>query len=376
MKETLELLKELTNIPAPSGNEMTLSKYIYHYMKTFAEEVDADNLGNVMACVTGRKPGAVRILLTAHQDEVSFIVRKIEPNGFIKIQRTGGIPEKNLLGLVVLLMTDKGICTGLIGTRSHHLTSQEERYQVVPMMDLYIDAGFTSAEEAAEAGVHVGTPVVYQRTFYVNGHRIFSNALDDRIGLASILQVGKRIASRKDEMDAEVWIGTNVQEEWSLRGIIPLTRMVEPDAVLCCDMYPATDTPDLKGIADLGLGNGPVISEYNFHGRGTLMGLIPDAALRDTALEAARQLGIAVQRGVLIGVLTDAAYVQTEGKGIATLDIAIPARYSHSAVESSDLRDLKEYMDLLERLIEIYPGRAAKNRRDLIVSSEETYEFA
>ena len=368
MEKTLELLKTLAGIPAPSGNEMALGKYVYQYMKTFAPEVAVDRLGNVMACVTGRKPGATRILLTAHQDEVSFMVRKIDPDGFIRIQRNGGIPEKNLLGLNVLLMTDKGLMTGLIGTRSHHLTSQEERYQVVPIMDLYIDCGFASAEEAEKAGIHVGTPVVYQRTFYINGSRIFSNALDDRIGLTSILEVGRRIAEKKDAVDAEVWIGTSVQEEWSLRGVIPLTRAVKPDAVLCCDMYPATDTPDLTGIADIALGHGPVISEYNFHGRGTLMGLIPDAALRDTALRAAAELGIPIQRGVLIGVLTDAAYVQTEENGIATLDVAIPARYSHSACESSDIGDLKEYLDLLEKLIELYPKQENKNRRDLIMA--------
>ena len=213
MEKTLELLKTLAGIPAPSGNEMALGKYVYQYMKTFAPEVEVDRLGNVMACVTGRKPGATRILLTAHQDEVSFMVRKIDPDGFIRIQRNGGIPEKNLLGLNVLLMTDKGLMTGLIGTRSHHLTSQEERYQVVPIMDLYIDCGFASAEEAEKAGIHVGTPVVYQRTFYINGSRIFSNALDDRIGLTSILEVGRRIAEKKDAVDAEVWIGTSVQEE-------------------------------------------------------------------------------------------------------------------------------------------------------------------
>lgn len=366
MEESLNLLKTLAGIPAPSGNEMNLGKYIYKYMQTFAPEVNVDRLGNVMACVTGRKPGALRILLTAHQDEVSFMIRKIEPDGFLKIQRNGGIPEKNLLGLNVLLMTDKGLMTGLIGTRSHHLTSQEDRYKVVPIMDLYIDCGFKSAQEALDAGIHVGTPVVYQRTFYVNGRRIFSNALDDRIGLTAILEVGKRIAAKKD-VQAEVWIGASVQEEWSLRGVLPLTRAVQPDAVLCCDMYPATDTPDLQGIADIALGGGPVISEYNFHGRGTLMGLIPDAALRDAALEAAKELNMTIQRGVLIGVLTDAAYVQTVGNGIATLDVAIPARYSHSACESSDLQDWKEYLDLLEKLIEVYPRQEKKSRRDIIM---------
>lgn len=365
MKETLDILKKYTGIPSPSGNEMGLAREVYKQMKTLCKEVEVDNLGNVMGCITGRKPGAKRVLLSAHMDEVSFMVHKIQPDGFIKITRNGGIPEKNLLGLIVELMTDQGSLLGLIGTRSHHLTGVDQKYVVVPMEDLYIDAGFTSAEEAAGAGVRVGTPVVYKRTFFINGSRIFSNALDDRIGLTSMIQAGKLMA----EMDipAEIWIAGSVQEEWSLRGILPIVRYLQPDAHLCCDMYPATDTPDLLGKADLALGKGPVVSEYNFHGRGTLMGLIPDPVLRDSAIEAAAHLGFPIQRGVLIGVLTDASYVQTEGRGVATLDIAIPARYSHSGIESSDVNDLAQYIQLIAKTVEVWIQKPVQNRKDLIM---------
>ncbi|XID90749.1 M42 family metallopeptidase [Paenibacillaceae bacterium WGS1546] len=365
MKETLDLLKKLTEIGAPSGNEIPLARFLVDYMRSFAQEVEVDRLGNVMALVTPRKPGAKRIMISAHMDEVSFMVHKIQQNGFIKITRNGGIPEKNLLGQLVELLSDQGSISGLIGTRSHHLTGVEQRYQVVPIEDLFIDAGFRSKEEAEAAGVRVGTPVVYKRTFFRNGSRIFSNALDDRIGITAMLEAGKRLAAA--EPDAEIWLVGSVQEEWSLRGILPATRHLKPDMTLCVDIYPSTDTPDLDYKADLALGGGPVISEYNFHGRGTLMGLIPDPALRDTALEAARQAGIPVQRGALIGVLTDASYVQYEGTGIATLDMAIAARYSHSAVESSDVEDLKQLIELIVRTTLLWISSPQQSRKDLIL---------
>lgn len=366
MEETLRLLEELTSIGAPSGNEVPLAKYLSNYMRSFAEEVVVDHLGNVMGRITPAKPDAPRIMISAHMDEVSFMVHKIQPDGFLKITRNGGIPEKNLLGQLVELLGDEGPVKGLIGTRSHHLTGMDQRYQVVPIEDLFVDAGFRSKEEAEAAGIRVGTPVVYKRTFFRSGSRVFSNALDDRIGITAMLEAGKRLA--KERVDAEIWLVGSVQEEWSLRGILPATRYLKPDMALCIDIYPATDTPDLSTKADLGLGKGPVISEYNFHGRGTLMGLIPDQALRDTAIEAARQGGIPIQRGALIGVLTDASYVQYEGTGIATLDMAIAARYSHSAVESSDIEDLRLLIDLIIRTALLWPAMPKKTRKDLILS--------
>ncbi|MGZ7442703.1 M42 family metallopeptidase [Paenibacillus sp. TH7-28] len=366
MEETLKLLEKLTSIGAPSGNEVPLAKYLSNYMRSFAEEVVVDHLGNVMGRITPLRPDAPRIMISAHMDEVSFMVHKIQPDGFLKITRNGGIPEKNLLGQLVELLGDEGPVKGLIGTRSHHLTGMDQRYQVVPIEDLFVDAGFRSKEEAEAAGIRVGTPVVYKRTFFRSGSRVFSNALDDRIGITAMLEAGKRLA--KERVDAEVWLVGSVQEEWSLRGILPATRYLKPDMALCIDIYPATDTPDLNAKADLGLGKGPVISEYNFHGRGTLMGLIPDQALRDTAIEAARQGGIPIQRGALIGVLTDASYVQYEGTGIATLDMAIAARYSHSAVESSDIEDLRQLIDLIVRTTLLWPAMPQKTRKDLILS--------
>jgi len=365
MEETLQLLSELTKIGAPSGNEMELAAYVSRYMRTFAQEVEVDHLGNVMGLVTPRNPNGPRIMISAHMDEVSFMVHKIQPNGFLKITRNGGIPEKNLLGQLVEVLADGGALKGLIGTRSHHLTGMDQRYQVVPIEDLFVDVGFRSKEEAEAAGVRIGTPIVYARTFFLNGSRIFSNALDDRIGITAMLEAGKRLVASNP--NAEVWLVGSVQEEWSLRGILPATRHLKPDMALCIDIYPSTDTPDLDFKADLALGGGPVVSEYNFHGRGTLMGLIPDPVLRDTAVEAAKQLGFPIQRGALIGVLTDASYVQYEGKGVATLDLAIPARYSHSAVESCDVEDLKQLIDLIVKTTELWTASPKKTRRDVIL---------
>jgi len=54
----------------------------------------------------------------------------------------------------------------------------------------------------------------------------------------------------------------------------------------------------------------------------------------------ARDSGLNLQRSAHIGALTDLSYVQLVGEGVASIDLGFPMRYSHSAVESCDLKDL------------------------------------
>ncbi|RRJ54957.1 hypothetical protein EHV15_35900 [Paenibacillus oralis] len=63
-------------------------------MQSFAEEVSVYRLGSVMGRIAPLRPDAPRIMISAHMDEFSFMVHKILSDGFLKITRNGGIPEK------------------------------------------------------------------------------------------------------------------------------------------------------------------------------------------------------------------------------------------------------------------------------------------
>ena len=79
-----------------------------------------------------------------------------------------------------------------------------------------------------------------------------------------------------------------------------------------------------------------------------MVGLFEDAATAEN---------IALQRSAQVGVLTDLSYVQTVGQGVASIDIGFPMRYSHSALEVCDLRDLAGLTTLvLSALGAIGPG--------------------
>lgn len=361
----LDLVEELTRIPAPAGFEVPAARFVYRHLRAFASHVTVDALGNVLARVTPERSGKPRVMLFAHLDEVGFMVRRVEPTGLLRVARIGGIPEKSMSGQLVRALGQRGDLPGVIGTRSHHLTPPELKYQVVPVDQVYVDLGLGSAAEVEAAGVVVGTPVVWERHFSRRGRRIFANALDDRAGLAALLGAGAAIA-KAPPSEAEVWIVATVQEEWSLQGAVPAVRAVEPDMAIGVDISPACDTPELAGQSDVALGQGPVISAFTFHGRGMLLGLIPDPALSAVAFAAAERSAVPVQRGVLFGGLTDGSFVQYQGRGIPSLDLALATRYTHAPVESCDIGDLEG----LERLLVELPARWAqspdRSRADLV----------
>ena len=58
-----------------------------------------------------------------------------------------------------------------------------------------------------------------------------------------------------------------------------------------------------------------------------------------------------LQRSVASGILTDASYVQFANKGIASIDIGFPMRYSHSSREVCNLKDLIDLKNLLIAVI-------------------------
>lgn len=234
-------LRELTAIPALAGFEDSMIRKMREELGAHGEpEVDA--LGNVILKLSDRgSPSAPRVLVFAHMDELGFIVRKVEPDGYLRIERLGGVPEKSMAGQRVLVGTADGEwLEGVIGAKSHHVTPQDEKYQVVPVASTYIDLGFASNDEANRAGVQVGSPVTYARSFFRRGDQIFANAIDNRGGCAILLSLAARIAAAP--VAPEVWLVASVQEEYNLRGVLPAARRVAPDLAVCLDVSIAWDT--------------------------------------------------------------------------------------------------------------------------------------
>ncbi|HDI11674.1 MAG TPA: M42 family peptidase [Candidatus Acetothermia bacterium] len=349
MTELERTLRELVERAAPSGHEGEVAAYIKARAEARGMEATVDPLGNVV-CRLNSRPRGPRVAVFAHMDEIGLVVRKIEDTGFLRVVRSGGIEEKSLAGKEVLVITERGErIPGVIGIKAHHLVKPEEKYAVTKVEDIYIDIGTESGEETRRLGIEVGCPVVFSRTFIRREQRVFANSLDDRGGCAVLL--GVLDAVEVGELRAEVYLVWSVQEEFSLRGILPAVRSIDPDLLVCLDIAPACDTPDLEGYSDVVLGGGPTVNLYTFHGRGTLAGLIPSRPVVSWVLEVAEEAGIPLQRNVFFGGLTDISFAQLEHGGIPAVDLGFAVRYAHSPVEVCDLRDLERLKDLVLALL-------------------------
>ena len=354
-------LRELALLPGLSGHEDRVRRTIAARLGAMGIASDTDRLGNLSAHFPGTGPS---VLLFTHMDQLGFVVRRIEPDGFIRLERLGGVPERALPAQQVLICVGEGRdVPAIIANKSHHATTPEEKTTVRTCAQLHVDAGFASAEEARKAGVRVGSPVVYAPAFLsLAGNRVSGTSLDDRAGCAVLLEVARALKSRSE--GPPVHLVFSVQEEFNLRGVLPAARAIGPDMAIQVDIALSGDSPDMAGQSDIRLGGGPVLSLYSFHGRGTLNGVIPHPAMVALLEHAASHNDIPLQRSARTGLLTDLSYVQLQGEGVACADMAFPARYSHSAREVVDLDDLCDLARLLLGALEAVRPDFSLNRDD------------
>lgn len=345
-----DLTLELMSLPGLSGYEGRVRKRIVEKLDEIGLTHRTDRLGNLIATIAG-DPDAPSVMLFAHMDQLGMVVRAIEPNGFLRVERLGGVPERALPAQSVIVQIAPGRdVPGVIANKSHHATSPDEKYRVVPYQDLYIDIGVDSAAAAENLGVRTGSPIVYAPAGHMLGaHRIAGPAVDDRAGCAVVLETARLLSEAANPPTTHIVF--SVQEEFNLRGVMPAVNALSPDIAIQIDLVLATDAPDMTGRGDVRLGGGPAMSMYSFHGRGTLNGLIPHPALVDLFDRTAGTEKIPLQRSAHVGALTETSYVQLAGDGVACIDMGFPMRYSHSSVELCDARDLEQLVSLLAAAI-------------------------
>lgn len=359
------LLSDLMLIPGLSGYEGRVRKHLAKALAELGISTHTDRLGNLITTLEGdkRRPS---VMLFAHMDQLGFIVRKIEANGLVRVERLGGVPERALPSQAVLFCIGEGRdISGIIANKSHHATTPEEKYRVLPYSELYVDAGLDSPDAVRATGIDIGTPIVYQpRVVGLAGDRIAGTSVDDRAGCAVIVEVARALKTVRHR--PTVHLVFSVQEEFNLRGAVPAAQVLLPDIAIQLDLILATDTPDMTARGEVRLGGGPGMSMYSFHGRGTLNGTIPHPALVALFETTAKAEKLPLQRSAHTGALTDSSYVQLVGEGVASIDVGFPARYTHSSLEVCDLGDLEGLTHLLIAALQRIDGKFSLDRDDFV----------
>jgi endoglucanase len=344
----VQYLRQLVEHTGPSGCEEDVAQTIARLVQPLVDSVYIDALGNVIAIRRADAPEAKRCVLAAHMDEVGFRISKIEQDGFLRFEKVGGTDNRVLLGQRVWVRSDQGRLLGVIGTKSAHLCSDEDRKSVPPHTEQYIDIGARSANEVGAVGVRLGSPVGFTGELTELGAgtgRYTAHALDDRAGCAIVLAVLDEL--RDEPPPATVIAAFTVQEEVGLRGAQAAIQGQTADVGLAVDMTALDDTPD-TGTQHLRMGAGPAVKIMDFSLQAH------PAVIRGLEV-AAERAQVQIQHEILMRIGTDAGALQFGGDGVPAGVISAGNRYTHSPVEVVDQRDLEGAVALLRAFLRALP---------------------
>ena len=85
-----QLLKELTQLWGVAGYESEVRACIEAQVKSHADEIVTDAIGNLIVLKKGRGgERSKKIMYAAHMDEIGFMVKQIEPEGRLRVCNMG-----------------------------------------------------------------------------------------------------------------------------------------------------------------------------------------------------------------------------------------------------------------------------------------------
>ena len=334
-------LETLCNINGISGDEGAVRDYIISQIEGLCE-YSVDPLGNIIALCKGKKHSDKKLMISAHMDEVGFIVTYITDSGLIKFAPVGGIDKRIAFGKRVRI--GKESILGVVGGKALHHLEGDEKSKAVKFDRLYIDIGANSREEA-EKYVSLGDSIHFDNSYVLLGDKIKSKAIDDRAGCAVMLDMIRQGAMY------DTYFTFVVQEEIGLRGSTAAAFTVDPDYAIVLESTTAADIPassDDKRVCELG--KGAVVS---FMDRSTMY----DKTLYKLAFDIASEKGIAVQTKTMVAGGNDAGAIHKSRGGVKTAAISVPCRYLHSpscVISKSDLMSVRSLAgELSKRIFEL-----------------------
>jgi endoglucanase len=348
--ETIDRLQMLSDAFGVSGFEDEVRDLVVSMVSPYVDEVRTDALGNVVAVRKASRDDAPTLMLDAHMDEVGFIVKWIENDGYLRFAPIGGWDDRIVPGHRVIIQTRAGTYrTGVIGTTPPHILSPEERRAPIPMEKMFIDIGATSVDEARAMGIRIGDPSTIHYPFaelcdgYVTG-----KAFDDRAGCAVLLETAEQTAA--ESLDVHVAFAFVFGEEVGLRGARTAAFHIEPDLAIAVEGTIGADMPGVpENSQPVRLGQGPAISVAD---RSIVVSRKVLTAMESIADEA----GIPYQYKLPTYGGTDAGAIHLSRGGVLAGIVSVPCRYIHSPISTLRVDDFEQTSRYVTQLVRRLPG--------------------
>jgi putative aminopeptidase FrvX len=319
-----------------SGREEQVRAAILERLPAWARRgVTVDAMGNVVVTVGSGEP---HVAYVAHMDEIGYMVTNIRDDGLIQVAKHGGFYDSQYEGQLVQIHTSDGPVPGVVAIRSTHLwRGLEASSENFDHADVLIDVGTRSREETQALGIALLDPItVPKRVTHLAGSRMSARSMDDRFGCAAIVALARRVDPR--EVSGTLTLAWVVQEEVGLRGSAALANEMSPDVVVPVDSYVTSDSAlEDPRVGFHELGAGPIIRALD-------TSHIAPIELVRSLVDFAHGAGLSLSYGATQGGNDGSMFRNARSK---VLPLAIPIRYSHSAIETIDSTDLVALVDLL-----------------------------
>lgn len=320
-------LEFLSKLVAVAGFEKVASEQVAMLFKDYCDQVKVDKFFNLICLKKGYNKDAKKLLITAHIDEIGFLVNSIDEKGFVGITNVGGIDSKILLAQEVIIHGRQDII-GIIGATPPHLLKPEDADKSIKIQDIRIDTGY-STEELKKI-ISIGDIVSFKSKYSeMNGSKASGKSFDNRASVACLLEILKCLKDISHEND--IYFMASTQEETTVVGVTTASYAIRPDAAIVIDACHG-DIPDLSKDYSSTPGKGPEISiGPNLHPR-----------MVNKLFELGKEICMPFQKMVEAGDTgTEAWATQVSANGIPTALLSIPIRYMHTAVETVNFEDIK-----------------------------------
>jgi len=362
MQSIIETLRKLVKAPGPSGFEEEVANVFVNEIADFVDEIEIDTLGNVVAVKKGVQKNGPKLMLAAHLDEVSFIVKHVDDKGWVYFDILGFADDRTLPGQLVTLYTKNGPIQGVVGIKGKLASKPEELVKSVPISDMWIDVGVNNKEEIQKLGIRVGDPITFSKRFDTFGceNMVYASSLDDRLGCTVLVETLKRL--KKEDHEATIYAVGTVQEEIGCKGAKVVANAIDPDLALILDTTVGDDPATSDKDVPIKVGGGPTIRLMD-ENWSAIIGHITPPKVKELIIQVAESEKIPYQLDVLGKVATDASAVHLSGRGVLTGTILVPRRYFHTPLEVANLIDVENAILLTTAVVKRINSSFIKSAR-------------
>jgi len=338
----LALLTRLVDSPSPSGFEQPAQQVVREELLSFADEVRTDTIGNVIGVL--HATGRPRVMLTAHCDELGFLIRAIDERGFLYFSSIGTFDPCTLVGERVHVHTPSGVIRGVLGRKPIHLLTAREREQAPDLAQMWIDIGVSSKAEAQALVTPGCVATRAQELERLRADLVVSRSMDNKSSILALIGAMRLLHEQRALLKAGVFFVSSVQEEIGGQGAALAAYGIDPDLALIVDVTFTSDHPQTSEIelGDIKLGKGPALTT----------GAFVSPRVFQLLTQSAQSAGIAYQLDIQARhTFTDNDSVRLTRAGIATGLLNLPCRYMHSSSEVVSLQDIEQTSQLIAQLV-------------------------